>query len=75
MLAVLLNFKLDESYTPRQMKVRGGSTFADLQELQSLEVSEPQGWVIIPLADRGSAGWVARKGPHTCVPAACVSVG
>lgn len=48
-LAVLLNYKLDESYTPRQLAVRGGTSYTDLKEIRTVEVNEPQGWVVIPL--------------------------
>jgi len=48
-VALLLDFKLDESYTPSKVAVRAGTTVHDLRELQAVELEEPAGWVDIPL--------------------------
>lgn len=48
-VALLLNHRLDESYTPRALCVRGGNSHSDLRLLRQVEVNEPQGWVIVPL--------------------------
>merc|ERR1711918_108616 len=44
-----LDFNLDESYTPKKLSIRAGSMFHDLSEIQVVELSEPMGWVSIPL--------------------------
>ena len=44
------NYKADESYTPQQLSVRIGSGYYDLQEVQVIDLREPNGWVRIPLA-------------------------
>ena len=49
-LWVLLNYKSDESYTPLQLSVRIGSGYYDLQEIQVVDLREPDGWIRIPLA-------------------------
>jgi anaphase-promoting complex subunit 10 len=44
-----LDYQLDESYTPKRLSVRAGSTFHDLLEVQVVDLAEPQGWVTVPL--------------------------
>ena len=44
-----LNFRLDESYTPRKMSLRVGTTFHDLKEIHVLELEEPGDWVKVPI--------------------------
>jgi len=39
----------DESYTPKRMKVRVGTTFHNLEEVRTVDVREPCGWCTIPL--------------------------
>ena len=46
------SYKGDESYTPSQISVRIGSGYFDLQEIQLVDLREPEGWVQIPLALR-----------------------
>ena len=50
-VAVYTDFKLDESYTPAKISVRAGTNFNDLQEIEVFELTEPSGWVVIPLKD------------------------
>ena len=49
-LWLLFNYKSDESYTPLQVSVRIGSGYYDLQEIQVVDLREPDGWVRVPLA-------------------------
>jgi anaphase-promoting complex subunit 10 len=44
-----LNFKLDESYTPKKISIRVGTTFHDLKEVHVMELTEPTDWVKIPI--------------------------
>lgn len=39
------DFKMDESYTPKQISILIGSTPDDLVEVQAFELEEPLGWV------------------------------
>lgn len=48
-LAIYLDYKHDESYTPNRISVRAGTCFHDLKEIKALELEEPSGWVIVPL--------------------------
>eukprot|EP00475_Leptophrys_vorax_P039295 TRINITY_DN7075_c0_g1_i1.p1 TRINITY_DN7075_c0_g1~~TRINITY_DN7075_c0_g1_i1.p1 ORF type:complete len:206 (+),score=32.97 TRINITY_DN7075_c0_g1_i1:64-681(+) len=48
-IALYLDEKLDESYTPAKIAVRIGNTVHDLQQVQLVELEKPQGWVSIPL--------------------------
>ena len=47
---LLFSYRADESYTPLQLSVRIGSGYYDLQEIQVVDLREPDGWVRIPLA-------------------------
>src|SRR5690606_13572262 len=48
-IALYLDEKLDESYTPAKVAVRIGNSVQDLQQVQVVELDKPQGWVSIPL--------------------------
>eukprot|EP00736_Rhodelphis_marinus_P007314 Rmarinus@m.12121 len=50
-VALYMDFKRDESYTPSKVSVRIGNDFQDLDELRAVEVEEPTGWVLINLND------------------------
>jgi len=50
-VAIYTDYKLDESYTPTRISVRGGTNFNDLQEIEVVELTEPSGWIVIPLKD------------------------
>ena len=49
-IEIYTDYKLDESYTPANISVRAGTTFHDIQEVHSMELDEPSGWVKIPIA-------------------------
>jgi anaphase-promoting complex subunit 10 len=55
-LAFLVDFKADESYTPKTLRVLAGNSPAELRELRSLELAEPVGWVHVRLQQPGAAG-------------------
>ncbi|XP_034477308.1 anaphase-promoting complex subunit 10 [Drosophila innubila] len=48
---IYTDYKLDESYTPSRISIRSGTNFNDLQELQVIDLTEPNGWVQIPIKD------------------------
>jgi len=48
-IALYMDFNLDESYTPKRMKIKVGTTFHNLEEVRTVDVKEPQGWITIPL--------------------------
>ena len=48
-ICIYADYKSDESYTPSRLSVRVGSHFNDLSEIEQLQLSEPSGWVVIPL--------------------------
>lgn len=56
-VAVRLDFKLDESYTPNKIMIRAGSSHAALKEIETIVFNEPNGWQHIPL-----------KTPSQCAP-------
>ncbi|XP_066288119.1 anaphase-promoting complex subunit 10-like isoform X1 [Branchiostoma lanceolatum] len=51
-LCLYADYKSDESYTPNRISIRTGTHFHDLQEVEQVELSEPTGWVIIPVQDK-----------------------
>lgn len=53
---LLFNYKSDESYTPQQVSIRIGTGYFDLQEIQVVDLREPDGWVRVPLALRPTEG-------------------
>ncbi|KAF9406843.1 Anaphase-promoting complex subunit 10 [Podila epigama] len=48
--------KLDESYTPQIISIRGGTDFHDLKELVVLELDDLSGWTNITLQDAPGSG-------------------
>ncbi|KAI9906756.1 hypothetical protein PsorP6_004323 [Peronosclerospora sorghi] len=48
-VALYLDYKRDESYTPKNISIRSGSTLHDLKDIHVRHVSEPDGWIFIPL--------------------------
>lgn len=50
-ICIYTDFKADESYTPNRISIRAGSHFNDLVEVEQIELSEPIGWISVPLKD------------------------
>ncbi|KAG2298330.1 hypothetical protein Bca52824_034802 [Brassica carinata] len=50
LVALYVDFKLDESYTPSKISVRAGDGFHNLKEVKSVELVKPSGWVCISLS-------------------------
>ncbi|KAF5285038.1 hypothetical protein FQR65_LT02350 [Abscondita terminalis] len=48
---IYTEYKLDESYTPSRISIRIGTHFNDLQEIEVIMLTEPAGWVHIPIKD------------------------
>jgi len=48
-VAFYLDYILDESYTPKKIGIKSGTTFHDLEEIKVVEMNEPTGWVSVPL--------------------------
>ena len=48
-LAIYLDYKLDESYTPNKVSIRAGASFHDLKEIKVVTTEEPKGWLVIQL--------------------------
>ncbi|KAL4860168.1 Anaphase-promoting complex subunit 10 [Chlorella vulgaris] len=58
-VAIYTDFKLDESYTPTKISIRVGNSFSDLREVRLIEMSEPQGWLVVRLP--------SEEEPATCL--------
>lgn len=57
-LALYVNFKRDESYTPNKLTILAGNSFRDLKEIKSLHLVEPEGWVYTSLRPRHSRDYL-----------------
>jgi anaphase-promoting complex subunit 10 len=50
-ICMYLDFGTDESYTPKKVEIKSGSTFHDLAALTAIELHEPVGWVSVSLTE------------------------
>ncbi|KAF8035738.1 hypothetical protein BT93_C1688 [Corymbia citriodora subsp. variegata] len=50
MVALYVDFKLDESYTPSKISIRAGDGFHNLKEIKTVELVKPAGWIPISLS-------------------------
>lgn len=48
-MCLYLDYKQDESYTPKKILIRIGTCVHDLVDFISVDINEPVGWVNIPL--------------------------
>ena len=51
-LAIFLDFKTDESYTPQKISIRANNSFNEIQEIKTIEFEEPSGWYVFPLCEK-----------------------
>jgi anaphase-promoting complex subunit 10 len=54
-VALYLDYNLDESYTPKKIAIKAGTTFHDLVEIQVVDLHEPMGWVKLSLVNPAAA--------------------
>lgn len=54
-VAILLNYAVDESYTPKKIVVRAGTHSGDIAQVGSADVEAPNGWILIHLLEDGTA--------------------
>lgn len=45
MLAIFLNFEVDDSYTPTRLLIRAGTGLHDLQDIKTISMEQPRGWI------------------------------
>lgn len=50
-LCIYLDYNSDESYTAKKILICSGTCLHDLMETKSVDLTEPIGWVVIPLHD------------------------
>lgn len=50
-VCIHVDYQLDESYTPLRISIRAGNSFADLTEIEQIEMDKPAGWAVISLKD------------------------
>ncbi|MES1905993.1 MAG: Anaphase-promoting complex subunit 10, partial [Paramarteilia canceri] len=51
-LAIYTDYKVDESYTPKKISIKAGNSVTSLKKFEDIELSDPNGWIIIPLYDK-----------------------
>ncbi|THH09742.1 hypothetical protein EW146_g8599 [Bondarzewia mesenterica] len=44
-ISLFLSFPLDDSYTPAAISIRAGTGLGDLQEVRSITLEKPDGWI------------------------------
>ena len=49
-IALYTDYRLDESYTPSKISIRAGTCLHDLQEVRTVDLEEPTGWVNVTLS-------------------------
>lgn len=49
-IAIYLDLKTDESYTPEVISIRGGLNVQSMHEIRHLQLDNPNNWVIVPLS-------------------------
>ncbi|KAG5439539.1 hypothetical protein PCANB_002114 [Pneumocystis canis] len=69
LLSFYTQYRQDESYTPSKISVRAGTGFHDLQEVITLDLNEPSGWVHVTLGDCGKDGLLRTHLLQLCVQA------
>ncbi|KAF8405241.1 hypothetical protein HHK36_010142 [Tetracentron sinense] len=50
LVALYVDFKLDESYTPSKISIRAGDGFHNLKEIKTVELEKPIGWYYVLLS-------------------------
>ncbi|RHY26893.1 hypothetical protein DYB32_007189 [Aphanomyces invadans] len=60
-VALYLDYKLDESYTPKTLTVRAGTTCQDLVDVLTYTIAEPSGWTTIPLTQPAARSHLSEK--------------
>jgi len=55
-ICIYVDYKVDESYTPKKLSVRAGTTHHDLEEIRVLHLDKPSGWVRIPVGNPAGKG-------------------
>lgn len=50
-LCMYLDYATDESYTPKKMSIRAGTSQHDLSDIATIDLHEPVGWVSVILND------------------------
>jgi anaphase-promoting complex subunit 10 len=48
-ISLYIDFKQDESYAPKIVSIRGGTSFDNLHELLKKDLHEPNGWITLDL--------------------------
>lgn len=46
-VCIYVDYNLDESYTPKKLSLRTGTTQHDLTDIATFELNEPVGWIVV----------------------------
>lgn len=62
-IAIYLNSVIDESYSPRVIRVKTGTHIGDMAEVAAVDVGTDvaEGWLVLPLNDNGDVAPVAEE--------------
>ncbi|KAG8854010.1 hypothetical protein FRB96_007873 [Tulasnella sp. 330] len=55
-LAIYLNFDADDSYTPTKLLIRAGTGLHDLQDIKSVSMEQPRGWIQFDVGSEPEGG-------------------
>jgi hypothetical protein len=55
-VSLYLDYRADESYTPKKLCIRAGTTLHDLRDVRVVQLEEPVGWVNIALGNPEGLG-------------------
>ena len=64
-IAIYLDYKTDESYTPKELSVRGGIHMNNLKEIVRVTLNDPTNWFVIPLRPQDSSNKVSANFVYT----------
>jgi anaphase-promoting complex subunit 10 len=57
-VCLFLDYTLDESYAPKKINIRSGTTLHDLVDICGVELTEPTGWIPLHLAPNDESGFL-----------------
>jgi len=51
-VSVYIDFKTDESYTPKAVAIKVGNAYHEMQEVKMIDFDEPVGWFTFQLQEK-----------------------
>ncbi|ETW82954.1 hypothetical protein HETIRDRAFT_458552 [Heterobasidion irregulare TC 32-1] len=66
-ISLFLSFPLDDSYTPAVLSIRAGTGLGDLQEVRSITLEKPDGWITFDVSTEPSEDGDGFKAVHAYI--------